>query len=156
MKTTVIDQVLQLAEDRCQLHGANLTVKRKLVLRQLIETRHALSAYEIAARIQHKTNNQLPVMSVYRMLDFLASVGLVHKIESQNKYVACRHISCDQPHQSAQYLICQNCDYIHEIDLSQERLGDIDQLAAQESFSLSFSVIEYKGLCHECQQTMSI
>ncbi len=153
MNTSAVNNILSRAEVKCKESGAKLTEKRKLVLRQLIETNKLLSAYEIVDRMKTRSERSMPAMSVYRILDFLESASLVHKIESQNKYVACRHIQCDHQHQSAQFLICQSCDYVREINLNHIVLEDVQRLAEMEDFNLEFSVMEFNGLCHNCQQT---
>lgn len=151
MSNQSIHDVLNKAEDKCRESGARLTTKRKLVLQQLIESQKLLSAYDIVDCLKSNANQTMPAMSVYRILDFLESSNLVHKIESQNKYVACRHIECDHRHQSAQFLICRNCDYVREISLDHAVLDHIGELAAAEHFKLEFSVMEFNGLCASCQ-----
>ncbi len=151
MTTNTIIEVLNKAEDKCKKTGTKLTSKRKLVLQQLIESQRLLSAYEILDRMKEKANNTMPAMSVYRILDFLESSNLVHKIESHNKYVACSHIQCNHNHQSAQFLICDNCDYVKEINLDHTVLDKVDEIADQQYFKLRFSVMEFNGLCQACQ-----
>ncbi len=153
MTTDTISKVLNKAEDKCRESGSKLTTKRKLILQQLIESRRLLSAYEIVDRMKEKTNNSMPAMSVYRILDFLESSNLVHKIESQNKYVACSHIQCNHSHQTAQFLICDNCDFVKEINLDNAVTDKVDELAERENFNLRFSVMEFKGICQTCQST---
>lgn len=151
MSTDAIQMVLNQAENKCLEKGAKLTTKRKLVLQQLIESKRLLSAYDIVDRIKKYAKSSMPAMSVYRILDFLESVKLVHKLESQNKYIACRHIQCNHNHQSAQFLICNNCNYVKEINIEQSVMDTIGFAADDENFDLTFSVMEFKGLCHACQ-----
>lgn len=151
MSAPKINEVLDKAEDKCRKSGVRLTTKRKLVLQQLIETQKLLSAYDIVDRLKSKAKQVMPAMSVYRILDFLESSNLVHKIESQNKYVACRHIECDHRHQSAQFLICRNCDYVKEVSLDHAVMDQMGELAGKENFKFEFSVMEFNGLCEACQ-----
>ncbi len=148
-------ELLDKAEDKCKAQGVKLTTKRKLVLQQLIETESLMSAYDIVDRLKVSEKSTMPAMSVYRILDFLETSNLVHKLESQNKYVACRHIRCDHNHQSAQFLICQNCSYVQEVNLGHGVMSEINALAADEQFKLEFSVMEFKGQCADCQQPAS-
>jgi len=151
MPNFTVNEVLDKAEIKCKESGVKLTTKRKLVLQQLLQSQKLLSAYEIVERLKRKANSIMPAMSVYRILEFLESSNLVHKIESQNKYVACRHIQCDHQHHSAQFLICQGCNYVKEINLSHGVISQINELARQEKFKQEFSVMEFKGLCQKCQ-----
>ena len=152
MTTAKVNSILAKAEDKCKESGVKLTTKRKLILQQLVESKRLLSAYEIVDRMNKNSDNSMPAMSVYRILDFLESSNLVHKLQSQNKYVACRHIACNHSHQSAQFLICDNCDYVKEINLDHSVTKKVDELAESERFKLKFSVMEFKGLCQNCQE----
>lgn len=153
MTTDSVIEMLNKAEDKCKKSGTKLTTKRKLILQQLIESEKLLSAYEIIDRMKEKANNSMPAMSVYRILDFLESSNLVHKVQSQNKYVACSHIQCNHIHQSAQFFICENCDYVKEINLDSAVTDKVDELAGREKFDLKYSVMEFKGLCQSCRQS---
>lgn len=152
MTTANVNSILGKAEDKCKESGLKLTAKRKLILQQLVESNRLLSAYEIVDRMKKNANSSMPAMSVYRILDFLESSNLVHKLESQNKYVACRHIACNHSHQSAQFFICDKCDYVKEINLDHAVTQKVDELAEKEQFKLKFSVMEFKGLCQNCQE----
>lgn len=149
-KQTVSD-LLDKADIKCKDAGSKLTTKRKLVLQQLLETERLMSAYDILDRIKLKQKENMPAMSIYRILGFLESLNLVHKLESQNKFVACRHILCDHSHKSAQFFLCQKCDYFREIHLSDAVLDGISATANDQQFKLQYSVMEFKGLCRECQ-----
>ena len=148
---TMVTNLLNKAETKCTNLGSKLTTKRKLVLQQLLETGSLMSAYDILDRLKLKQKENIPAMSIYRILGFLEASNLVHKLESQNKFVACRHIKCDHRHQSAQFLICQKCDYFREINLEDSILENISANANLENFKLQYSVIEFKGLCPNCQ-----
>lgn len=152
MSKQLVDQVLSRAEVKCKESGVKLTTKRKMVLHHLIESQTLLSAYDIVDRIKIKEKNAMPAMSVYRILEFLKAENLVHKIESQNKFVACSHIHCDHSHQSAQFLICTNCDHVQEMNLGHEISDGIREQANKKGFKLEFSVMEFNGLCHACRQ----
>ncbi len=151
MNNVSTEQILNKAHLKCQQHGSKLTSKRQLVLTQLIETDKPLSAYEISDQI-NQNNTKMPVMSIYRMLDFLASVNLVHKIESENKYIACKHIACDHDHHMPQFLICHKCLQVKEINLSPSVLEEITQL---KNFKLTNPVLEIKGECEQCASANS-
>ena len=113
------DSILQSAERHCKDHGTRLTEKRKLVLTGLIQSEMALSAYELIAEVKKQYNQDLAAMSVYRILDFLESEKLVHKLKLANKYIACEHISCDHAHGVSQFLIAGNVIKLKKSTLSQ-------------------------------------
>ena len=148
---TDINDILDKAENKCKASGVKLTRKRKLILESLLESKELLSAYDIVDCLKHNKNEDMPPMSVYRILEFLEASKLVHKLESQNKYVACRHIQCNHKHQSAQFLICQNCTFVDEINLNADVMGNMIEIAANQGFKLEHSVMEFKGICAQCQ-----
>ena len=75
----------------------------------LLASATPLSAYEIVDRYKTQFQESLPVMSVYRMLDFLIQEKLVHKLETAGQYMSCAHIACDHQHETPQFLICDRC-----------------------------------------------
>ena len=83
-----IESSLKFAEGHCIAQGFKFTKKRKQVLSCLLESDKALSAYELADYCKEKFSSHLPAMSVYRILDFLEKAGLVHRLESAQKYVS--------------------------------------------------------------------
>ena len=121
MRDKETKRVLGEAERHCSQKGVRFTVKRKLVLEALLNSDRSLSAYELADCCRVEQGLEMLPMSVYRILDFLASEGLVHRIKTTNKF--CRsHISCDHEHKAWQFLICQNCDKVEEVDLENQSL----------------------------------
>ena len=76
-------------------------------------------------------------MSVYRIIDFLASEGLVHRIKTTNKFIACSHISCDHEHKALQFLICQNCDKVEEVDLEKSIVSKITDAIHEVGFRMA-------------------
>ena len=73
MKNKEVQLALQDAERHCSERGAKLTAKRKLVLESLLNSDKALSAYELADYCRVERGSEILPMSVYRILDFLAS-----------------------------------------------------------------------------------
>ena len=113
-----MNSIIQHAEQHCKNHGVRLTEKRKQVLAGLIQTDKALSAYELIDVCKEQCGEVIPAMSVYRILEFLESENLVHKLKLANKYVVCAHIRCDHAHGVPQFLICGKCNKVKEISIS--------------------------------------
>jgi Fur family zinc uptake transcriptional regulator len=72
-----------------------------------------MKAYRILFEIQKK-GIKSPTQ-VYRALDKLMKIGKVHKIESQNSYIACNNSDCLNQ-LSTSFLICNKCEKIIEIE----------------------------------------
>ena len=89
MRDRETKRVLGEAERYCSEKGVRFTAKRKLVLEALLNSDKSLSAYELADYCRTEQGSEMLPMSVYRILDFLASERLVHRIKTTNKFIAC-------------------------------------------------------------------
>jgi Fur family zinc uptake transcriptional regulator len=152
MHKTSLQQALQQAETNCRASGSRLTEKRRHILQLLLESDTPLSAYELAARYQEQFHDNIPAMSVYRMLDFLVSETLAHKLNSTNKYIACSHIACDHAHEVPQFLICDNCHQVKEIGISKAIIDALDKSVKQAGYVLTQPQIELHCLCAACSR----
>jgi Fur family zinc uptake transcriptional regulator len=147
---TNVDGVIHQAETYCNAKGARLTTKRKQVLRGLIESNKALSAYELIDFCHQHFGEKMPPMSIYRILEFLEHHHLVHKLNLANKYVACTHISCDHPHAIPQFLICINCSKVKEVSINQATISDLSETAKNAGYDLYTPQVELNCLCQSC------
>ena len=145
-----VESIIQHAEQHCALHGSRLTQKRKQVLTGLVKSNKALSAYELIDFCKQEYGESLPAMSVYRILDFLESELLVHKLNLANKYVACMHISCDHAHAVPQFLICKNCSIVKEITVEESTISDLGNTVKGAGYQLLSPQIELNCLCDNC------
>lgn len=142
--------VLKKAQDICQKNGGRLTEKRQRVLSSLLDSETPLSAYEVADYLNKKTDQTIPAMSVYRMLDFLVSHQLVHKLSSTNKYMACTHIACEHSHQVPQFLICQKCQKVKEIGIPKMLVEQLRESVLKADYHLVNSQLELDCICSNC------
>jgi Fur family transcriptional regulator, zinc uptake regulator len=145
-----VDRVIGHAEQHCKAHGARLTVKRKQVLAGLIQSKKALSAYELIDVCKQQSGESMPAMSVYRILEFLEDEHLVHKLSLINKYVACSHISCSHAHAVPQFLICKRCSKVKEIDIKPVTINDLRASVNEAGFELINTQLEMNCLCEGC------
>jgi Fur family zinc uptake transcriptional regulator len=125
----------------------HLTRNQLLVMGELSKVDGPLSAYEILDQLRDHGVRSPP--QVYRALDKLVEFGLVHKLESLNAFVACRHPD-GEPHEKTAFMICENCGQVFEItdDSLTKRVA---ALARDTQFSLTKSTIELRGICRGCQ-----
>ena len=142
--------ILEAAEAQCQLRGTRLTNKRKSVLSALLKSAHATTAYELIDFCKADTGESFPAMSIYRILDFLESAQLVHKLKLANRYVACIHISCDHQHAAPQFLICHECYRVEEIDITNSVLGKLKKSVESAGYALTSRQIELECVCAGC------
>jgi len=130
-------------------HGrdaADLTKNQSLVFGALSRAEGPLSAYTILDQL--RDDGFRAPLQVYRALDKLVETGMVHRLESLNAFVACRHPGCDS-HETIAFAICETCGKVTEIsDAALEtRLRD---LARDDGFSVKKAVVELRGLCAGC------
>ena len=148
---TDIEQIIKKSQDACVSTGAKLTTKRKNVLAVLLDSSIPLSAYEIAERYKTQFQQSLPVMSVYRMLDFLIQKKLAHKIETIGQYMSCAHIACDHQHEIPQFLICDHCGNVKEIEIKKSIIEELGSSIQSTGFTLARQQLELHGICEHCQ-----
>ena len=141
------------AERQCKERGVRLTPKRKQILRGLLQSQTALSAYELADYCSKKSGQTIPAMSVYRILDFLQGEQLVHKLNVANKYVACSHIACDHDHEVPQFLICSKCLRVEEISVKQSTIKALQRNVLEAGFHLLTPQLEMNCLCDTCMNS---
>lgn len=142
--------IIKQAEALCHAQGGRLTEKRKQVLESLLQSNKALSAYELIDACKENFNKTLPAMSVYRILEFLEDYHLVHKLNSSNKYIACIHISCDHPHQVPQFLICEKCHKVDEINVKPALIKQLQNEVKTAGYKLTSQQLEMTCLCEDC------
>ena len=153
---TKLNKILNHAEQTCKANGARLTDKRKQILSSLINSNKALSAYEIVDICAKELGSAIPAMSVYRILDFLESENLVHKLHLANKYVACSHISCDHAHEVSQFLICDECSRVEEIGIEKKVIDSLKQNVKKKGFLLKSPQLELHCICQDCADQTSL
>ena len=126
-----------------------LTKKQALVRNLLGKTKGPLSAYAILNQL-HDSGFRGPVQ-VYRALEKLMELGLVHRLESLNAFVACQQKTCD--HQSKKtiiFTICEICGSVQElVNNGLEHL--FRSLEKDIDFLTNRSVIELKGIRSICK-----
>lgn len=124
--------------------GQKLTPIRRKVLRLLLESSGPAKAYDLLANLDGEGAPKPP--TIYRALDFLQEMGLAHKIESLNAFVACGHTGHSH---SAIFLICTACggaEELHAVSTSDALVNDSDAVG----FTIQNAVIEASGICRDC------
>lgn len=146
-----IQSIIDKAKHNCAEEGVKLTPKRENILISIIKAGEAVSAYELAEVYRELYQQTIPAMSVYRILDFLVELSLVHKLTSANKYIACSHISCSHNHEIPQFLICEECQSVTEIGVKNDVIKGLKASVEKTGFKLTTQQLELKGVCADCQ-----
>ena len=143
---STLDRALNRLEELCRARGQRLTRQRRAVLAKLLAAGRALSAYELLERLRPE-DARSTAASVYRSLDFLMALGVVHRLESTRSFILCEHP--EAPHR-VQFLICRRCGQVVEaederIAVAAERLGE------RLGFALDQRIVELTGVCQGCR-----
>lgn len=141
-----LDRSLDRARIAYRERGARLTDLRESVLRELAGSHKALGAYDIIQQLGAQGRHVAPI-SVYRVLDSLLDVGLIHRIESQSAYVACH--SAHGNARPVLFMVCKECGTVAESSAPELQVT-LDRLAGDARFSPGDTVIEVTGLCEHC------
>lgn len=143
--------ILDHAEIICRNNQAKLTSKRRQILQILLLADKAISAYELMAMYEEHYHCALSPMSTYRILEFLESMQLAHKLNIANKYVACAYIDRTHDHKPPQFLICQVCQKVDELDSQSAIIQSLQQDLAHYGYTLATEQIELNCICTSCQ-----
>ena len=127
-----------------QKRGYRLTPQRYLILQVIRDAKEHISLDQIAERVQ-KLNPRVSLSTVYRTLELLQAVGMVHE----------HHLPGEPPHyeipqgNTHHHLVCQNCHKV--VHLDDNLLGNLpDQLQARYHFhDLTLNLVA-SGYCDDC------
>lgn len=139
--------VVARAEAEFERKGLRLTDLRRHVLEEVASTHKAVGAYEVLERLARKDRRRLAPISVYRALDALVAVGLVHRLESRNAFFACHAAHPSQRRHIV--LACDGCGAVAEMAAPQVFDG-IALVAGAAGFAVERSLVEVTGACGAC------
>ncbi len=112
-------RALIAAEALCTARGGTLNAPGRRVLRALLAAERPLKAYDLIHILAADSRSAAPP-TVYRALKFLTQMGLAHRVESQNAYVACRFP--EEAH-VAGFRVCPRCGATEEFKLDPAAVG---------------------------------
>ena len=118
------------------------------ILTLLLAKHRAFGAYEI---VEHLSNlgRRVQAVQVYRSLEKLMELGVVHKLKTKNAFIACFE---DGDCFSQQFFICDICEDVSEIQ-SQKMNTTIQDAAKKNDFLITLPSVEVLGICSECAST---
>ena len=116
------------------------------ILSILHQQKGSLTAYEILGELK-EFNPKIAPQTVYRALSSLADDRKIHRIESLNSYVACRHEHKSNPPILS---ICDDCGVVQENN-AEEIVESLSDIVSKKGFSPQSHVIEVYGVCSSCE-----
>lgn len=125
----------------------NLTRNQRHVLDLLLQEKKALSAYTILDRL--RTYGFRAPLQVYRALEKLVELGLVHRLESMNAFIACSHPQCEDRSLIA-FAICKKCGNVIEFN-DEAMANNVKKRMKTIDFRPQGTTLEIRGICAVCQ-----
>ena len=138
-----------LIERRCAEKNERLTPDRLAAYAEMVAYDGPVSAYDLLAMLEKRQSRKIAPLTVYRHLEFLMRVGLIHHLQSAKTYLPCEHP--DHLHES-QFLLCTSCGSVDEVE-SSGVATELSQIADERGFTPSSAVVEINGLCGDCATT---
>lgn len=135
------------AETVCRARGARFTEQRRRVYELVVGAEAPVTAYELLAAMATDGNKPAPP-TVYRALEFLQAHGLVHRLASQSRFVACDHPENDR--HGGLFLVCSRCG--KALEWSDAQVADsVTRAARRAGYRLDEDVLpEVEGVCPDC------
>jgi Fur family zinc uptake transcriptional regulator len=126
-------------------HPERLGTHTDEVLAALQNAEGPMSAYALL-EVLRSDRIQAPT-TIYRALARLMAAGVVHRLESLNAYIACRH----QTHGAGApvLVICNTCGRVDELS-ERDIVRRLEAEAARTGFRVDTATIELKGRCAAC------
>ena len=129
--------------------NSELNNKQSLVMNLLLKAKGPLSAYQILYDLND--HGFRGPTQVYRVLDKLLELGLVHRLESMNAFVACQQEKCHETNTEINlFTICKICGSVQEL-LSNGLKNIVKSLSKDNNFLLKSSVLELNGIWSKCK-----
>ena len=137
--------LIRQAEALCQRSGMAFTAPRRRVLEILAASETPMKAYDLISKAGEGGQATKPP-TVYRALDFLCQLGLVHRIEQDATFVACNHACHSHP---MALFVCNTC--LKATEVAYDEVAPILENAAEaQGFHLTRLVVEGRGQCQDC------
>jgi len=152
MSNIQVEDVIIAAKHACKNKGRGLTRHRQRILEILINADKPMSAYELKDSYNLTEQSPMVAMSVYRILEFLESAKLVHRLKSANRYIACNSLSGVCEHETSVYLICKSCQKIEELRATEHCIQPLQEKIEANGFASRDSHIEVATICKTCKQ----
>lgn len=124
-----------------------LTRRQQQVFDAVIACSEPVTAYRLLDVLADQGFKAPP--QVYRPLERLVALGLVHKIESKNAYLACQSNTVHDAGDLA-YALCDSCEQVTELEIP-EILSGLKKTGQASGFVASQTRLEITGLCENCQ-----
>ena len=134
--------------------GYRITLGREAILDVLLKANKHLSAEDIYMKLHPKYPN-IGLTTIYRTLDILADVGLLHKFDFGDGRARYELVEKPGGIMHHHHLVCTSCnrviDYTDFIDEEIELLRETEKgLSKKYNFKITNHLLQFYGLCKDC------
>ncbi len=130
--------------------GARITKPRLAVLECLAESERSLSPKDLMDRIKKRRGMpDIDLATVYRSLEALTELELVHRVGPAGEFFACAHHACV----AAMHLVvhCLGCDKTTELDVPDKLMAPVRHyLETAAHFKPADHFLQVSGRCADC------
>ncbi len=144
-----VNQYMKEVKRLCQLKNIRFTSLRRAVFEIIFKNGEPIKPYDILEELKkpaYKKVTKPP--SVYRCLDYLVAVGVVHRLNSSGAYTYCTHPDL---HRECYFLICQKCQQLIEC-CSLQITDAVNQIIHENNYVNTTVALEIEGICSNCQK----
>jgi len=127
--------------------GYKVTNPRKQVLEAIEKAEGPMSPYDIG-KMTEEEGKHLDQVTIYRVINLLCSLNLVHKVFSRGGYVRCDLLEEKGCHR---FLVCRGCGNLQEFR-NEALCNQENQIAQKMGFQAEHHVTESSGLCRDCRE----
>ena len=142
-----MNAAISRAHEICAKSNARLTATREAILKLLWQSHQPLGAYQLQQQLSKVTDKPVAPPTIYRAIEFLIDLGLVHRIPSLNAFIGCPFPNSNH---SNIFLICQECKTVAE--MADNRVNSLlESLCDMVNFKHENQIIEIFGCCPNCK-----
>ena len=127
--------------------GYKITRPRRWVLEVLEHMEKPSSPYEMQ-RLLREEGKHLNHVTIYRILELLCALNLVHKVLSLGGFVRCTLGDEEGCHR---YMICRGCGTLQEF-ADKALCEKENEVAEKFGFQPEYHLTEFSGLCSHCRK----
>jgi Fur family zinc uptake transcriptional regulator len=143
-----INAAIKQAQQKCTDANVSLNSTREAILRLLWHSNRPLGAYQLQQQLAKVADKPIAPPTIYRALEFLQDLRLVHKIPSLNAFIGCPFPNSEH---SNIFLICEKCNIVAEVsDRKTNQL--LQEICQKANFKLNSQIIELFGICPNCEE----